>query len=139
MHDQQVLLKLKVQLQVNALAPQVLHSMLEKELWKKLPMAQGTVPNLASALEGQAQNGLLAKTGSSSSLSASSSTASQNGNAATVSDGFDVYLAQGNPWRATQGHHAMLCCALLCCAVPCCAVPCCAGLCCAACCAVRHL
>ena len=117
-------MKLKVKLQVSALVPQVLHSMLERELWKKLPMARGTVPNLASALEGQAQNGLLAKTGSSSSLSASSSTASQNGNAAAVSDGFDVYLAQGNPWRATQGRHAVLCCAVLCRAVPCRAVLC---------------
>ena len=109
MQDQQVMLKLKT----SVLMPQVLHSMLERELWKKLPMAQGTMPNLACALEGQAQNGLLAKTGSSSSLSASSSTASQNGNSATVSDGFDGYLAQGNPWRATQGHCAVLCCAVL--------------------------
>lgn len=81
---------------------QVLHSMLERELWKKLPMAQGTIPDLASALGGTSQNGLLAKTGSSSSLSASSTTASQNGIGATSSDGFDAYLAQGNPWRASQ-------------------------------------
>ncbi len=117
--------------------------MLERELWKKLPMAQGTIPDLASALGGNSQNGLLAKTGSSSSLSA---TASQNGSGATSSDGFDAYLAQGNPWRATQGQpavqsRAVLCCAVLCCAVLCCAVLswsamfcavlCCAVLCCA--------
>ncbi len=76
--------------------------MLERELWKKLPMAQGTIPDLAGALGGHSQNGLLAKTGSSSSLSAVS-TASQNGGATTSDDGFDVFLAQGNPWRATQG------------------------------------
>ena len=110
--------------------------MLERELWKKLPMAQGTIPDLASALGGNSQNGLLAKTGSSSSLSASAITASQNGSGATTSDGFDVYLAQGNPWRATQGQpavqcRAVLCCAVLYCAVLCCAVLCCAVLCCA--------
>ena len=120
-------------------ALQVLHSMLERELWKKLPMAQGTFPDLASALGGTSQNGLLAKTGSSSSLSASSTTASQNGIGATNSDGFDAYLAQGNPWRASQGQSALqchavlhwgvmfyaaLCCAVLCRAVPCRAVPC---------------
>ena len=90
---------------------QVLHSMLEKELWKKLPMAEGTVPNLASALQGQSQKGLLAKTGSSGSLLAKTgsssslpgvSTASQNGNASNR-DPFDVWMAQGNPWRSTPG------------------------------------
>lgn len=86
--------------------------MLERELWKKLPMAQGTIPDLTSALEGHSQNGLLAKTGSSSSLSAVR-TASQNGSA-TTHDGFDVWLAQGNPWRATQGLHAVSCCAIPC-------------------------
>ena len=90
---------------------QVLHSMLDKELWKKLPMAAGALPDLARSLEGNSQNGLLAKAGSSSSLSAAS-TASQNGNAGPSSDGFDVYLAQGNPWRASQGR-------LLCSALPC--------------------
>ena len=110
---------------------QVLHSMLEKELWKKLPMAQGTLPDLARALEGHSQSGgLLAKTGSSSSLSAGS-TASASSTAGPSTDGFDVYLAQGNPWKATQGKHAGLCCAVLCCAVLCCAVLCCAVLCCA--------
>ncbi len=83
--------------------------MLERELWKKLPMAQGTMPDLASALGGNSQNGLLAKTGSSSSLSASATTASQNGTGATTSDGFDAYLVQGNPWRATQGQPAVQC------------------------------
>ena len=86
--------------------------MLERELWKKLPMAQGTMPDLASALGGNSQNGLLAKTGSSSSLSASATTASQNGTGATTSDGFDAYLVQGNPWRATQGQPAVQCHAL---------------------------
>lgn len=103
--------------------------MLEKELWKKLPMAQGTIPDLARALEGQSQNGMLAKASSSSSLSAVS-TASQNSTAAAPSgDGFDVYMAQGNPWKATQGMPALtwLCYATLCChAVLCCAVHACA-------------
>ena len=104
---------------------QVLHSMLEKELWKKLPMAQGTVPDLARALEGRSQSvGMLAKPGSSSSLSAVSS-AEASSTAGPSSDGFDVYLAQGNPWKATQGKLAfdlaVLCCAELCCAVVCCA------------------
>ena len=113
--------------------------MLERELWKKLPMAQGTIPDLANALGGNSQNGLLAKTGSSSSLSASATTASQNGTGATTSDGFDAYLAQGNPWRATQGQPAVQCRAVLCCAALAvklnaglgCAVLCCAVLCCA--------
>ena len=84
---------------------QVLHSMLEKELWKKLPMAEGTVPDLARALQGQSQNGLLAKTGSSGSLPGTSA-ASQNGNTTTSHDGFDVWMAQGNPWRSTPGAEA---------------------------------
>ena len=102
--------------------------MLERELWKKLPMAQGTIPDLASALGGNSQNGLLAKTGSSSSLSASATAASQHGTGATSSDGFDAYLAQGNPWRATQGQPAVQCHAALGCDVYCCAVLCCAVL-----------
>ena len=96
---------------------QVLHSMLEKELWKKLPMAQGTIPDLARALEGHPQNGgMLAKTDSSSSLSGVSN-ASVSSTAGPAADGFDVYLAQGNPWKATQGMLAVSCCAVLCCAV----------------------
>lgn len=90
--------------------------MLEKELWKKLPMAQGTVPDLARALEGHPQNGgMLAKNGSSSSLSAVSS-ASVSSTAGPNTDGFDMYLAQGNPWKATQGRLALPCCAVLRCA-----------------------
>ena len=94
--------------------------MLEKELWKKLPMAQGTVPDLARALEGRSQSvGMLAKPGSSSSLSAVSSEEASS-TAGPSTDGFDVYLAQGNPWKATQGKlafdRAVLCCAELGCA-----------------------
>ena len=109
--------------------------MLEKELWKKLPMARGTVPNLARAMEGYSQNGLLAKASSSSSLSAVS-TSSQTSTAGQSSDGFDVYMAQGNPWKATQGLFAVPCCAVLCYGMLCCGVLssmplCCSGMDCA--------
>ena len=74
--------------------------MLDKELWKKLPMSQGSIPDLAAALQG-ARTFALGKTGSTGSLSAG---AAQNGDsAAALSDGFDAWMTHGNPWRSTQG------------------------------------
>lgn len=74
--------------------------MLDKELWKKLPMSQGSVPHLAGALQGS-RHGLLAKPGSTGSLAAG---ALQNGDAApAATDGFDAWMIQGNPWRSNQG------------------------------------
>lgn len=75
--------------------------MLDKELWQKLPMAQGSVPDLAAALQG-ARTAPLGKAGSTGSLSAGSA---QNGTAAPATpDAFDVWMTQGNPWRSTQGN-----------------------------------
>ena len=77
--------------------------MLDKELWKKLPMTQGSIPELAAALQGS-QGTSLGKTGSTGSLSASTA---QNGlGSAATSDTFDVWMVQGNPWRSTQGKTA---------------------------------
>lgn len=74
--------------------------MLDKELWKKLPMTQ-TIPDLAAALQGS-RTAFLGKAASTGSLPAAGDT--QNGDAGSAtSDAFDVWMAQGNPWRSTQG------------------------------------
>ena len=79
---------------------QALHSMLERELWKKLPMIPGGLPSLTDAVEGPHSPpgpGQIAAAPGAPQLSSSSA--------------FEQWAAQGNPWRAGPGLrcvHAML-------------------------------
>ena len=79
---------------------QALHSMLERELWKKLPMIPGGLPSLTDAVEGPHSPpgpGQIAAAPGTPQLSSSSA--------------FEQWAAQGNPWRAGPGQrcvHTML-------------------------------
>lgn len=76
---------------------QALHSMLERELWKKLPMIPGGLPSLTDAVEGPHSPPALGQIGAalgSPQLSSSSA--------------FEQWAAQGNPWRAGPGQRCVL-------------------------------
>lgn len=78
---------------------QALHSMLEQELWQRLPMLPGNLPDLVAALEGQQYH---------TSNTTSSASAAGGAAIATAADNsFELWVSRGNPWRAQKGEHLL--------------------------------